>query len=562
MQLAEAHAHSAAVHRRFVSQRRSAASRLRRQTVAKASIVGGELAQAGQFPSLAYVANFKGEEVGLCTGTVIAPTLVLTAAHCAENLETGAVEAPSGYRVVTGTVNWASAERTVLTVSKVIVFPRFDREAMTGDAALLELSSPTSASPIRLASASDGALTAAGTPAVLAGWGDTYSGQQAPTESLRFAETVIQGSPWCERNAAPFDHSSQLCAVDPPSFQTGPCEGDSGGPLIVNDPAAGGMVEVGITSQGPVGCSTTQPSIFTRASAISSWAQGWVQALGGGAPAATVKPSQPPPPPPAGSGSPPAGTGSPPGVHAQAPGGLYRGRTSQRGGSIGLVIGSGGRRLTAIATSILYRCRSGRSVSAPLEGLSADKSAAIGAGRRFSFSFAAGRAIVRIKGSLNTVAGTLKGTIRSTWPSARYGRCTASNVRWSATRQPEPSATVALAPHGGYRGPTASHGSIALRIDSSGRKLTGISFSALYHCRSHHHTLRLTDQALSSVQAEALASVGTFTLRLAGRHQHGRIDGTFSLIPNVAFGTLTASVSTRRWGMCSTGLLTWRAVLR
>lgn len=541
---------------------------LRDRIIANEAIVGGEVAGSGQFPSLAYIADFKGEEVGLCTGTVVAPRLVLTAAHCAENTETGVVEPESGYRVVTGVVNWSSSTRQVAAVSKVIVYPGFERESMVGDAALLVLAGRTSAPAIPLDSASVSALTAAGTPAIVAGWGNTYAGQQAPTESLRYGETVIQGSRWCKRNAAPFEASLQLCTLDAPSYQAGPCEGDSGGPLMVNDPAAGGLVEVGVTSEGPSGCETTQPSIFTRVSAISSWVQEWQGALGeggssvisgestsvGGSTSTAGSGTGA-----AGSGS--QGTGSAAGGAPSSRGGVYRGHTSQRSSSIAMVVGSGGRRLTALATSILYRCRSGHRFSEPLEGLSDAEPATIGSGGRFTVVFEGPKTTTTLHGRLDPAAGTANGRLRSVWLSPRYGRCKASHVRWSATRAPQPSASVALAAHGGYRGRVGSHGRIRLRIDASGRQLTGIDFTTVFHCR-RHRTMRLTDRVLSTGEPEPLASLGTFTLSLAGSRQRGRVDGAFGLIPNVAFGTLRASIRTRRHGRCTTGTITWRASLR
>ena len=54
------------------------------------AIIGGASAQTGTFPSLAYVVDFQGQLAYQCTGTVIAPSLVLTAGHCAENMQTGA----------------------------------------------------------------------------------------------------------------------------------------------------------------------------------------------------------------------------------------------------------------------------------------------------------------------------------------------------------------------------------------------------------------------------------------------------------------------------------------
>jgi len=57
---------------------------------AQASIVGGTPATIADFPSLAYVQAEEGPKKGFaCTGTVIAPRVILTAGHCVEDVETG-----------------------------------------------------------------------------------------------------------------------------------------------------------------------------------------------------------------------------------------------------------------------------------------------------------------------------------------------------------------------------------------------------------------------------------------------------------------------------------------
>jgi secreted trypsin-like serine protease len=250
---------------------------------AHAAIIGGHLADTGTFPWLAYIADFRSsEEVGLCTGTVVASNLILTAAHCVEELETGIVHEPSGFRVVTGNVDWASSPRQISTVSRVIVDPDFDRETLSGDAALLALETPTTAPVIPLASwPSDREAIEAGTPAIIAGWGKTFYEQESLPETLRWAETVVQGPEWCTHNAsyigAPFDQGTELCAIDPPSDETGVCYGDSGGPLIAL--ASGSVVEIGITSHIQDECLTTYPDVFTRADSISSWVNTWIEAL-------------------------------------------------------------------------------------------------------------------------------------------------------------------------------------------------------------------------------------------------------------------------------------------
>lgn len=232
---------------------------------------------------MAYILDFRGDEVGQCSGTVIAANLVLTAGHCAENVQSGVVNEASGYRVSTGNVDWAAtgAGVQVSAVSRVIVCSCFDRHTLVGDVALLQLSTPTTAPAITLAPNPPG-----GTAAVLAGWGKTFSTQQIPVEQLQWAPTLVQRPQWCEGVASLFSAPSDVCAIYPPAHQTGACEGDSGGPLLIVDPSApGGMAQIGVTSHGSLDCATTRPSVFTRVDSVSDWVSGWAQALASSPPA-------------------------------------------------------------------------------------------------------------------------------------------------------------------------------------------------------------------------------------------------------------------------------------
>jgi secreted trypsin-like serine protease len=256
---------------------------------AHAAVVGGQSAQLGSFPWMAYVLDFKGNTVGQCSGTVVAPNLVLTAGHCAEEVQTGVLDEASGYQVMTGNVDLAAAqtERQVSGVTRVIVCGCFDRHTAVGDVALLQLSTATSAPAITFASSPH-----AGTAALLAGWGDTYSGQATPVERLQWAPTVVQSAAGCESEASPFLPDSEICTLDTPARHTGACNGDSGGPLLLAEPSApGGMVQIGVTSHVYDECATTSPSVFTRADAISAWVRGWAQALAGSPPSSTSLPA-------------------------------------------------------------------------------------------------------------------------------------------------------------------------------------------------------------------------------------------------------------------------------
>lgn len=230
---------------------------------------------------MAYVVDF-GEDgmIALCSGAVVAPRLVLTAGHCVEDVKTGRVQEPTGFRVVIGNVDWTSSEREILHVSRTVVYGKFNRYSANNDAALLVLAEPTSAPAIALARRpADRSWLQPGTGALLIGWGRTQFEQEQPTTTLQYAETVVQGSRWCKRDAPPFYPRQELCVIDPPVKRTGLCHGDSGGPLVLDEEGQE-EVDLGIASHVYGRCSTRHPDVYTRIDAIYPWLQRWIRSVG------------------------------------------------------------------------------------------------------------------------------------------------------------------------------------------------------------------------------------------------------------------------------------------
>jgi secreted trypsin-like serine protease len=238
---------------------------------AQASIVGGKQAAPGQFPSLAFIADFPPTKkfVSGCTGTVLTPRVILTAAHCTFDEETKAPEDPAGYVVVTGAVDWASETepRQLSKVTRLIPYPKYASETGRdgfGDAALLVLETPTTAPPVPIATPANKRLIEIGTRGVIAGWGNTTFEQKEFTESLMWAHTTI-GSDRCE------GLWGRLCAIDFPEGRSGACHGDSGGPLLVHRRGGKGWVEVALTEAGFGKCSTRRPQLYTRTDLLAKW---------------------------------------------------------------------------------------------------------------------------------------------------------------------------------------------------------------------------------------------------------------------------------------------------
>jgi secreted trypsin-like serine protease len=257
---------------------------------AHASIFGGSSAASEEWPWAAFILALDKHGEGFsCTGTVVAPTLVLTAGHCVEDILTGEKTPVGRYAVVTGSRDVRdSAVRQISKVVSAIPYPGFNRFKLHGDAGLLVLATPTSAPPLALAEPIDLPLFEAGMPTWIAGWGLNDRGvkpRQSPV--LRRAATYVQRRTYCRNHGRAyypfFNASLQLCTITPPGFSIGTCHGDSGGPALAYR-ADGTPVQVGITSLGPADCDTTLPDVFTRVDLVAPWVNEWIAATAAGTP--------------------------------------------------------------------------------------------------------------------------------------------------------------------------------------------------------------------------------------------------------------------------------------
>jgi len=242
---------------------------------AQASVVGGKQATPGQFPWMAFVVDFIDEGAIACSGTVVAPRVILTAAHCVVDEQSGALRDATGYRVVTGVVNWTEPARQVSEVTRLIPYPKFASQTARdgyGDVALLVLATPTTAPKIRVESRSSSPFLRIGTHAVVAGWGQTNFEQEGFTESLMWAKTVVESSR-CE------GLWGRICAIDFPKAKAGICHGDSGGPIVATGRKQHGWIEIGITEAVFDKCTTRRPQLFTRTDPISKWINSRIQMI-------------------------------------------------------------------------------------------------------------------------------------------------------------------------------------------------------------------------------------------------------------------------------------------
>lgn len=248
------------------------------RAAADSIVIGGEPAHVADSPwavALSSRDRFGGTRAGqFCGAVVIAPSKVLTAAHCLGREVLGAeVSEIRDLRVIAGRDELLGSGGREIAVRHAWINPGYDPDLNAGDLAVLTLAEklPTS-SVIGMAKEGDAAYEA-GTRAAVYGWGDT-TGSGAYAFALRAAPVQVLPDARCEQ-AYPggldgtYDATTMLCAGDPEGGHDA-CQGDSGGPLV----ARGRLV--GLVSWGS-GCGQAgSPGVYTRISAAIGWMAGQV----------------------------------------------------------------------------------------------------------------------------------------------------------------------------------------------------------------------------------------------------------------------------------------------
>jgi secreted trypsin-like serine protease len=205
----------------------------------------------------------KGSWWGTCSGTLIAPDAVLTAAHCVRSATLGDLT------IRNVQVGHPRARPERINVLRVEVHPQFDAQhaELGRDLAVLRLVRPaTRAQPMPIAALSDNVMLA-GPPIRILGFGVTRSGGRG---SARLQGGTLESlSPFhCFSGDVQGMAQTRFCAASP---SAGVCPGDSGAPAVLG---VGGVPHVvGVVSMAVDNSSRCVESaaVITRVSAFREW---------------------------------------------------------------------------------------------------------------------------------------------------------------------------------------------------------------------------------------------------------------------------------------------------
>ncbi|XP_018565738.1 brachyurin-like [Anoplophora glabripennis] len=228
-----------------------------------ARIIGGQEALPHAYP---YQVGLYCHSIGLtnfCGGSLVSANFVLTAAHCVNGVVT--------VDVVLGAHDIGEVEDTQVrsTSDEFVIHPGWDKQKLVNDIALVKLKAPVlETSYIKVIKIAKGADTFAGKEGLTIGWGKTTNDQSGVTPQLRYVVSDILSNDNC-KSIDPYGtviQPTHLCVSGLLySDRVGACNGDFGGPLVVDG------VQVGISSFGYKDCGVGKPDVFTRLTEYSDW---------------------------------------------------------------------------------------------------------------------------------------------------------------------------------------------------------------------------------------------------------------------------------------------------
>ncbi|XP_063594220.1 serine protease 43-like isoform X2 [Penaeus indicus] len=209
-----------------------------------------------------------------CGGSVIGEYWVLTAAHCVKSYE----NTPQAIKLFIGDWDLGTTNdgpSLTASVARVNVHPQYSKPALQNDIAVLRLSQRLQYNerirPICLPTSD---IRIEDEIATVSGWGrneDFQLQKQLHHLLARVVSNSLCDEKWNRNGAARGIIVSSMMCMDATNGDS--CNGDSGGPSIVESPAGSGKwLQVGVVSFGSGSCTEASlPGVYTRVSYYRDW---------------------------------------------------------------------------------------------------------------------------------------------------------------------------------------------------------------------------------------------------------------------------------------------------
>jgi len=231
-------------------------------------ISGGQNAAKHEFPFMVRVNVYyhNSNSYGICGGTILSTTKILTAAHCVPDTNDDGNKLKK-IEVVAGAHDLRDGndpDVQTVTASSATKHGSYNTQTHQEDVAILTLGTALKLNnyvkTVNLASGSD---TYAGKDVIAMGWGLTD--RKTDSEVLQKVTLTVLDKTQCNH-----DQTKTICTKDKSGGIKSTCSGDSGGPLVINE--NGSYKQIGIVSGGRGNCGTNgKLTIWTRVTAYSDF---------------------------------------------------------------------------------------------------------------------------------------------------------------------------------------------------------------------------------------------------------------------------------------------------
>ncbi|KAJ2559336.1 hypothetical protein EV175_000390 [Coemansia sp. RSA 1933] len=193
-------------------------------------IIGGVESADGEFPSAVSLQIISDAGLGLCGGTLVTTSAVVTAAHCVYDFARG--KPVSAQSVHVGFGSNSRDNQTVVTAQRVDVNPDFDPRETVNDIAIITID-PIELVPgsVEVAAIYSGKQPQ-GTQLTAVGWGLTTTDGSASglPDTLKKTQIIVGSQTNCSKFIPGYKSSDgpQICTENSLRRGTDTCQGDSG----------------------------------------------------------------------------------------------------------------------------------------------------------------------------------------------------------------------------------------------------------------------------------------------------------------------------------------------